>query len=245
MIGEKFGKLTVVYFNDLNKRKEKLWLCLCDCGKEIIVKTRNLKIGATKSCGCLSTGPKISDLTGNKFGDLEVISYAHQDKWRTSFWNCRCICGNYTVASSANLKSGNRISCGCKHDEWKHNKPKGQDSPHWNSDIIDRNSRRLDYEAKDWAIRIKERDKYKCLVCGKSPSGELTSHHLYSYNDYIDLRYDIDNGITLCEQCHYSFHKKYGFKKNTKEQFKEWKNELYGSNSTVEECPCSSECRPD
>lgn len=30
-----------------------MWSCLCDCGKEIIVATRNLHYGSVRSCGCL------------------------------------------------------------------------------------------------------------------------------------------------------------------------------------------------
>jgi len=34
----------------------------------------------------------------------------------------------------------------------------------------------------------------------------------------MPIRFAIDNGITLCKECHQSFHKKYGKKNNTKEQ---------------------------
>ena len=49
--GEKFGKLTVL------KRVGKdgsfaTWLCVCDCGRETIVRSRSLWSGNTKSCGC-------------------------------------------------------------------------------------------------------------------------------------------------------------------------------------------------
>lgn len=45
---KRFGKLTVQKY--LGKSK---WLCKCDCGNETITSTRYLKIGHTKSCGCL------------------------------------------------------------------------------------------------------------------------------------------------------------------------------------------------
>lgn len=34
-------------------RREWVWLCQCDCGKETNVRISKLKNGTTKSCGCL------------------------------------------------------------------------------------------------------------------------------------------------------------------------------------------------
>lgn len=52
IIGKKFGRLTVVSFN--NKVGEyQYYLCRCDCGNEKVVNRRELKAGHTKSCGCL------------------------------------------------------------------------------------------------------------------------------------------------------------------------------------------------
>jgi len=35
------------------KQTESLWLCDCSCGKEHIVRMKNLLSGRTQSCGCL------------------------------------------------------------------------------------------------------------------------------------------------------------------------------------------------
>ena len=54
--GQRFGKLTVKYQVDSIKESSGMlrtaWLCQCDCGNEVIVKTINLKSGDTQSCGC-------------------------------------------------------------------------------------------------------------------------------------------------------------------------------------------------
>lgn len=52
LTGQKFGKLTVLKLDHIEKSK-KYWLCKCDCGKEKIVNGYSLKRGDTKSCGCL------------------------------------------------------------------------------------------------------------------------------------------------------------------------------------------------
>lgn len=52
--GEKFGRLTPIEVVDIDKYYNKLWLCRCDCGNEIIVRQNCLKSGNTRSCGCLN-----------------------------------------------------------------------------------------------------------------------------------------------------------------------------------------------
>lgn len=53
LVGQRFGRLTVKEFTGFSKWKNSLWLCVCDCGNEVIVIDHNLKTGGTKSCGCL------------------------------------------------------------------------------------------------------------------------------------------------------------------------------------------------
>lgn len=50
LIGQKFGKLTVLALECVAPRK---YLCACDCGGQTIVDSGNLKSGHTKSCGCV------------------------------------------------------------------------------------------------------------------------------------------------------------------------------------------------
>lgn len=52
-IGQKFGKLTVIKLAYQDWNGQAHWLCKCDCGKEIIVIGNSLRIGKTKSCGCI------------------------------------------------------------------------------------------------------------------------------------------------------------------------------------------------
>ena len=52
MLGQKFGRLTVIKYSHFEKRNH-YWLCKCDCGKEKIVRRSRLLDGNTKSCGCL------------------------------------------------------------------------------------------------------------------------------------------------------------------------------------------------
>jgi predicted restriction endonuclease len=54
---------------------------------------------------------------------------------------------------------------------------------------------------KNWRKAVFERDNYTCQKCGKK-GGYLTAHHLKSFLYYKELRFDINNGLTLCDNCH-------------------------------------------
>lgn len=51
LLGKKFNRLQVLSYYGKSK-DHSLWICLCDCGKEVIVEGGNLRSGHTQSCGC-------------------------------------------------------------------------------------------------------------------------------------------------------------------------------------------------
>lgn len=56
---------------------------------------------------------KLIDITGNKYGLLVVIGIAGKDSTNKTTWHCLCECGNGTIATGLNLKTGTTQSCGC------------------------------------------------------------------------------------------------------------------------------------
>ena len=50
--------------------------------------------------------------------------------------------------------------------------------------------------------KIYKRDKYKCKINNQDCKGRLEAHHILSWREYPELRYDINNGITLCHFHH-------------------------------------------
>ena len=87
------------------------WKCRCICGKELEVDAYALRSGNTKSCGCKNK-KKIKDISGQRFGMLEVESFLKLEN-HVTYWNCKCDCGNKTVVAKANLLNGCTKSCGC------------------------------------------------------------------------------------------------------------------------------------
>jgi hypothetical protein len=55
-----------------------------------------------------------------------------------------------------------------------------------------------------WSSMVKIRDG-KCMKC--SSVYDLHAHHIKSFKDHSELRYDVNNGITLCGICHRLEHK--------------------------------------
>jgi len=108
------------------------------------------------------------------------------------------------------------------------NQNKGENHPKWKGGISsERDKVRQTNEYKEWRENVFKRDNYICQCCGDNKGGNLNAHHILNFSDYIELRFDVNNGITLCDKCHNlnkhgSFHHTYGTKNNTKEQLEEY-----------------------
>lgn len=79
---------------------------------------------------------------------------------------------------------------------------KGEKSASWKGGITPLNSiirRSLEY--RTWRTKVFERDNYTCVQCGKT-NCYLEADHIKSFAYYPELRFDIDNGRTLCLECH-------------------------------------------
>ena len=60
---------------------------------------------------------------------------------------------------------------------------------------------RSSLDFKLWREAVFKRDDWTCVWC-KIKGGELHPDHIKIFADYPDLRFDINNGQTLCKNCH-------------------------------------------
>lgn len=77
----------------------------------------------------------------------------------------------------------------------------GEKHPLWIKDRskLKKDSREpFDGQYKCWSMAVKMRDNWKCKIKSDECKGRLEAHHIYSWKDFSEKRYDINNGITLC-----------------------------------------------
>lgn len=113
-------------------------------------------------------------------------------------------------------------------EEWK-KANSGENSAVWKGDkaSYDR-TERYDPKYREWRRSVFRRDGYTCQCCGTiSKAGiekpvYINAHHIKNWKDNPEDRFDVDNGITLCMECHNLFHNEYGRHNNTREQLDEF-----------------------
>lgn len=114
LMGQKFGRLTVLERVGSNIHGKALWKCKCDCGNYITVVGSSLLQGLTKSCGCLQKEPTHKEviIPGTRFGKLTVLQEDYHKDGRV-YWKCKCDCGNEITVMGKSLRGGHTQSCGC------------------------------------------------------------------------------------------------------------------------------------
>lgn len=115
LIGQKFGKLTIIDFT-LAERNRQKYICECECGTVIIVDPNKLHNGKSKSCGCAKTNAyeKYKNYIGQKINKWTVINLVPpNDKNKVWFAKCICECGTEKNINIYNLINGSSKDCGC------------------------------------------------------------------------------------------------------------------------------------
>lgn len=142
-IGKTFNRLTVI--RKYPDRGRQFYEFACQCGGTLVSSIYDVRRGFTKSCGCLKreasakTGrmPKtklVNDLTGQRFGMLEVVRRAENNKHGCAVWLCKCDCGAEKKISGNHLVTGNTASCGCAYRSRKAVRP--DDRRKWSNDYV-------------------------------------------------------------------------------------------------------------
>lgn len=72
----------------------------------------------------------------------------------------------------------------------------------WRGGISKENLKiRMSFGYKLWREAVFKRDNWTCVWCGQI-GGKLNADHIKPFRDYPELRLALDNGRTLCVECH-------------------------------------------
>lgn len=173
---ERFKK-TYCSFNWYVSRKSILKKVNCSyCNTELIRKPSRIKNSENQFCDSLCQG---------KFITKRVI--------------IKCeYCGEAIERTPSTVSNINFCDKNCLHGYYENC---------LSQEKIDIHNRiRASKEYIDWRNATYKRDNYTCKMCGKrSEKGMavvINAHHIRKFSEYPELRFIIENGITLCDSCH-------------------------------------------
>jgi len=88
----------------------------------------------------------------------------------------------------------------CKY-KWESENRIKEKRYNWKGGNKRRNEGYYNSKYKKWRSAVFERDNWTCQTC-RSRGVYLEAHHIKSWAEYPELRFDIDNGVALCKDCH-------------------------------------------
>lgn len=77
-----------------------------------------------------------------------------------------------------------------------------ENHPNWKNGISKHVHSTKEPKYKEWRTKVFTRDSFTCRIADIKCNGQLQAHHILRWADYPELRYDINNGITLCQFHH-------------------------------------------
>ncbi len=111
----------------------------------------------------------------------------------------------YMVSPEAILKMSRTLTGRNLTEEHKANignALKGENAPSWKGGITPQKVRiRKSREYRMWRKSVFERDNWTCVFCNER-GGNLEADHIKPFAFYPELRFEIENGRTLCVPCH-------------------------------------------
>jgi len=109
-------------------------------------------------------------------------------------------CGDVFQMSWNSFQKGQRCpGCAIKNRS-------GENHGSWNPNLTDeeREQKRNCPENYEWKKAVFDRDDGTCQKCGISKN--LEAHHILPWALFPELRFEVENGITLCKTCHKRYH---------------------------------------
>lgn len=110
------------------------------------------------------------------------------DEWKTKISLGR---KGKDISSQGQIKRAKAIPRKEKHWKWIEDRS-----------LLSKKQERGDYAYAEWRRNVWLRDNFKCKIANNDCVGRIEAHHILSWRDYPELRYQVNNGITLCHAHH-------------------------------------------
>ena len=188
------------------------------CNEEFQTKYKSSKF-CSRECGYENKRRQV---------EFECLSCGKPSKQRRSDYNkhkrhfCSRDCSNKW--RSENVRGKNHHQTGVKFSDAHRNKisekvkaywarsenkwkRQGANNPAWNGGVTPQNH--LDRTCNkyyEWQKAVYEKDRYTCVRCLDNRGGNLNAHHIIPFCIAHEERFEVNNGATLCKECHEYIH---------------------------------------
>lgn len=206
------GLATSRYIQGHNFRSKKpIPLCI-NCGNKFRLNNPEQKC-CSRSCAAIvrkATGKERISLVCQTCG-IGFLAFPYRLKDKFCSMRCYREAGRKRIACLLcgelfkQRKSENRKYC-----SWKCCKSHlvGSNAPNWkDGNSLKRERARYGHRLKKWRLDVFGRDRFQCQSCGMQKVW-LHAHHIKPWASHPESRFEINNGVTLCFQCHGEIHGK-------------------------------------
>lgn len=146
----------------------------------------------------------ISNLVGNRYGNLVVLEFKGRDSSKGStYWRCLCDCGKEKILTTNHLKSAGTVSCGC---QGKLNKGEAMTNIVYGG--YKRNAKAKNLKFSLTLDEFKYLTNQNCYYCGIIPSTKRSNRRyngdfIYNGIDRVDNTkgYMLNNCVPCCWTC--------------------------------------------
>lgn len=198
--GDRRGPYTVIRQQGADTRSMRAnFIVECDCGESTTMYGKDWLEGK-KPHRCWAG----YEMVGKTFGRLTVVSFTgEKNAARNYIWNCSCVCGNVTQATTVDLNRGNKRSCGCLQKEIASARAKAR---------FPRTEAPTYATAHSWIWDTKgPAAEHQCVQCGKTAQdwaydGEDPLEVVAQFT-HKGLAYSLnpDHYQPMCKPCHSAF----------------------------------------
>ncbi len=216
-------KREYAYHHHRRNRYPKTIVCGCGCGQELTIgkdgvtydrhyikghrrKKEISKVYCACDCGGLMT------LRKTRKSRKRTYLPGHQNRKPMNYGreiSCACGCGEI-ITEYRYREDKNRRRYRYKVKYQIGHGVRGERNHFWKGGVTEQNeNERVKFRYKHWRQTVMRRDNWTCQRCearnkrGLGKTVVLHVDHIKSFADYPKLRYELDNGRTLCMGCHY------------------------------------------